>query len=313
MMSKAVRFERYGGPEQLQVVEVDDRRPGPGEVRVAVVAAAINPGELSILAGDMHAMFPADFPSGQGSDLAGVVAETGDGVDSVSVGDPVIGFSDWRSSQAEFVVLPADHVIPKPAGVGWLEAASLYVAGTTAVSAVRAVAPERGETVVVAGAAGGVGVLAAQLARNAGATVVGTASEENHAALTDLGILPVAYGDGVLDRIRAAAPGGVDAFIDAHGSGNVALALELGVSPDRIDTIIDFAAAGEHGVKTQGMAAVDARQALTEIADAVDRGEVVVPVYATYPLARVREAYERLADRHGFGKIVLEVGEAPAP
>jgi NADPH:quinone reductase-like Zn-dependent oxidoreductase len=312
-MSKAVRFEQYGGPEQLRVVEVDDRAPDAGEVKVAVVAAAINPGELSILAGSMHSMFPATFPSGQGSDLAGVVVEVGDGVDSISVGDEVIGFSDWRNSQAECVVLPADHVIPKPAEVGWREASALYVAGTTAVATVRAVGVGEGDSVVVAGAAGGVGVIAAQLARNLGATVIGTAGADNHERLSALGVQPVLYGDGVADRIRELAPSGVDAFIDAYGSGNVELALELGVDPGRIETIIDFAAAGKHGVKAEGMSAVDGRSTLIELAEGLARKDFVVPIYAGYPLDRVREAYERLAVRHGFGKIVLDVSEPQTP
>jgi NADPH:quinone reductase-like Zn-dependent oxidoreductase len=307
-MSNAVRFSRYGGAEVLDVVEVDDRSPGHGEVRVRVVTAGINPGENAIRSGAMHAQFPATFPSGQGSDFAGVVAEVGERVDGISVGDEVIGFSDWRNSQAESVTLPADHVIPKPHGVSWDEAGALFVAGTTARACVDAVRIRRGDTVVVAGAAGGVGILVTQLALIGGAAVVATASKDNHAYLESLGAYPVEYGKGLADRIRKIVPDGVDAFIDTHGDGNVETAVKLGVDRDRINTIIDFAARSKFGVKGDGMATVAARETMLDLARLLANGELVVPIQATFPLAQVRAAYERLSKGHGLGKIVLEVG-----
>jgi NADPH:quinone reductase-like Zn-dependent oxidoreductase len=167
-----------------------------------------------------------------------------------------------------------------------------------------------GDTVVVAGAAGGVGIIATQLAVLAGAAVVATASEENHAFLRSLGAIPVAYGKGLADRIRKIVPDGVDAFIDAHGDGNVQVAVELGVAKDRINTIIDFAAKKKFRVKADGMSTVEPREVLTELARLVANGELTVPVYASYPLERVRAAYERLGAGHGLGKIVLEVRPA---
>jgi NADPH:quinone reductase-like Zn-dependent oxidoreductase len=182
---------------------------------------------------------------------------------------------------------------------------ALFVAGTTAHAAVRAVGVGVGDTVVVAGATGGVGSLAVQLARRAGATVVGLASESNHPWLTDHGVAGVAYGDGVADRIRAAAPGGVDAFIDTFGNGYVDLALGLDVAPDRINTIIDIAAAARTGVKAEGTAASSSVEVLGELAKLVAAGELDVPIVATYPLTEVRAAFRELMRRHTRGKVVL--------
>ena len=306
-MPLAVKFSTYGGTQVLELIEGDARAPGRREVQVAVVSAAINPGEIQIREGRTAAAFPAHFPEGQGSDFAGVISAVGEGVDYPRVGDEVIGFSDGRNAQAEFVTIDASRVIPKPRGVGWNEAASLFVAGTTARACILAVNVRPGNTVVVAGAAGGVGVIATQLAVLAGAAVVATASEENHAFLRSLGAIPVAYGSGLAGRIRKIVPDGVDAFIDAHGAGNVAVAVELGVPKDRINTIIDFAAKKKFRVKADGMSTVEPRETLTELARMVASGELKIPVYATYPLDRVRAAYERLAGGHGLGKIVLEV------
>ncbi|SDZ27748.1 NADP-dependent oxidoreductase [Herbiconiux ginsengi] len=306
-MTRAVRFDRYGSTEVLRVVEVARPEPGPGEVRVEVVAASINPGEAAIRRGLFDAVFPATFPSGQGSDFAGRVTARGAGVQGIGLGQEVIGFSDDRSSQATEVVVAAANVVPKPATVTWEEAATLYVAGTSAFAAVRAVGADLGDVVVVAGASGGVGIFAAQLARHAGATVVGTAREEEHDFLRSLEIIPVSYGDGVAERIRAAVPEGVDAFIDTHGSGNVALAIELGVSPDRIDTIADFAAAKQYGVKSEGNAAGGGAQTLSELAALIVEGELRIPIDTIYPFERVAEAYGHLEKQHVRGKIVLRM------
>jgi NADPH:quinone reductase-like Zn-dependent oxidoreductase len=250
-------------------------------------------------------MWPSTFPSGQGSDLAGTVAELGAGVTGLAVGDEVIGFTDERAAQAELVVVEAANLTAKPAKVSWEVAGSLFVVGSTAYAAVRAVAPRRGETVVVSGAAGGVGSLVVQLARRTGARVVGIAGPANHDWLRDHGVQPVAHGDGLRERITAAAPDGVDAFVDTHGDGYVALALELGVAPERIDTIADFAAIEKFGVRGDGSAAGASAEVLAELAGLIQAGELDVPIAATYPLAEVREAYTELARGHTRGKIVL--------
>jgi NADPH:quinone reductase-like Zn-dependent oxidoreductase len=304
-MPQAVRFDEYGGIDVLHVVAVERPAPGPRQVLVRVKAASINPGEAKIRSGMLDAMWPATFPSGEGSDLAGVVEEVGEGVTGFAVGDEVLGFTDNRASHAELVVTEAADLVAKPAGVSWEVAGSLYVAGATACAMVRAVAVKPGDTVVVSAAAGGVGSIAVQLAKNAGATVIGLASEANHAWLTSHGVIPVTYGDGVADRIRAASGGQVDAFLDTHGGGYVELALELGVQPDRIDTIADYGAVAKYGVKADGNAAAGNAATLTELARLVDEGKLEVPIANVYPLDKVQDAFRELERGHLRGKIVL--------
>jgi NADPH:quinone reductase-like Zn-dependent oxidoreductase len=305
-MAKAVRYDEFGGIDVLRVDEVERPVPGDGQVLVRVKAAGINPSEAVIRTGAVAELFPSTFPSGQGSDLAGVIEEVGAGVGGFSPGDEVIGFSNNRASQAELVLVEAGDLTHKPKKVSWEAAGGLYVAGVTAWGAVRAVQPKEGETVVISGAAGGVGSLAVQLARRTGATVIGLASESNRQWLKSHGVIPVAYGDGVADRIRAVAPGGVDAFIDTYGDGYVELALALGVAAERIDTIADFAAAAKYGVKTDGgTAAGPGATVLAELAGLIADGDLEVPIADVYPLARVREAYTELERRHTHGKILL--------
>jgi NADPH:quinone reductase-like Zn-dependent oxidoreductase len=300
-----VRFDAYGGVDVLKVVDVERPVPGPGEVLVRVRAAGINPGEAKIREGAMAERWPATFPSGQGSDLAGFVEELRPGVEGLAVGDEVLGFTDQRASQAELVTTPADHLVHRPSDVPWEAAGSLFVVGSTAWAAVRAVGLSDGDTVVVAGAAGGVGSLAVQLARNTGATVVGLASEPHHRWLADHGVVPVSYGDGVADRIRTAAGGRVDAFIDTVGANYVDLALELGVRPDRIDTIADFEAGTKYGVKTDGNRVGASAQVLEELTSLISKGLLEVPIARIYPLSAVVDAYRELANGHTRGKIVL--------
>jgi NADPH:quinone reductase-like Zn-dependent oxidoreductase len=305
-MPRAVRFDKYGGLEVLQVVEVDRPTPGPGKVLVRVKAAGINPGEASIRKGLFADRWPSTFPSGQGSDLAGIVEEVGSGVANVAVGDEVIGFTNDRSSQAELVLVDSGNLVPRPRNVPWEQAGALFVAGTTAYAAVRSVALSAGDTVVVSGAAGGVGSIAVQLAKNAGAKVIGLSSAANQKWLTGHGVIPLTYGDGVEDRIRAASGGKIDAFIDTFGGGYVELALKLGVTPNRIDTIIDFAAAARYGVKTEGNHEGANADVLAQLAGLLASGRLEIPIAKVYPLAEVRDAYQDLEQRHTRGKIVLE-------
>ena len=303
---RAVRFDQYGDIDVLDIVDVAAPVAGEGQVVVRVEATAINPGEAAIRSGALHERWPATFPSGEGSDLAGVVTEVGPGVDGVSVGDEVIGYTDERASHAELVAVDAGHLTPRPAAVPWEVAGSLYVVGATAYAAVRAVGLREGDVVVVSGAAGGVGTLVVQLARDAGATVIGLASEDHHDWLREHGALPVPYGEGVAERIREAAAGTVDAFIDLFGSGYVELALELGVAPERIDTIADPTAPQRHpGVKIDGNMAGASPETLAELAALIAEGRLEVPIAGVYPLAQVREAYTELERRHTLGKIVL--------
>jgi NADPH:quinone reductase-like Zn-dependent oxidoreductase len=302
---KAVRFGQYGGVDVLKAVDVPDPDPGPGQVLVRVQAAGINPGEAKIREGMMASRWPATFPSGQGTDLAGIVERCGRGVEGIAAGDEVIGWVDTRSSQAEYAVVEASNLVGKPANVPWEVAGGLAVAGFTAWAAVRAVALAPGDVVVVSGAAGGVGSIAVQLANRTGATVIGLAGERNHDWLRDHEVIPVAYGEGVAMRIRAAAPR-TDAFIDTYGGDYVELAVgDLRIKPSRVDTIVRFDAVTTYGIKAEGNAAAASRHVLGELAGLIAAGELEVPVAATYPLAEVREAYRRLAEGHLRGKIVL--------
>ena len=302
---KAVRFNEYGGADVLKVVDVPVPEPGPGQVLVRVMATGINPGEAKIRDGLMHERWPAAFPEGEGSDLAGIVERLGPDVTTVAAGDEVIGWVDTRSSHAEYAVVEAEHLTPKPASLPWEIAGALPVVGFTAWAAVRAVALKPGDTLVVSGAAGGVGSLAVQLARREEATVVGLAGPANHAWLTKHGVIPVSYGDGVADRIREAGPT-TDAFIDTYGGDYVELALdELGVDPARIDTITRFDAVAKYGVKAEGNAVGASAGTLGKLAGLVAAGELEVPIAATYRLTEVRDAFAELAKGHTHGKIVL--------
>jgi NADPH:quinone reductase-like Zn-dependent oxidoreductase len=302
---KAVRFDAYGGIDVLRVADVPQPVPTSGQVLVRVHAAGINPGEAKIRDGALHSMWPSTFPSGQGSDLAGTVEQVGDGVTRVAVGDEVIGWVDTRSSQAEYAVVEATNVVPKPKSVPWEVAGALPVAGFTAWAAVRAVAPQANEVLVVAGAAGGVGSIAVQLAKRDGAIVVGIAGQANNEWLRQHDVIPVGYGDGVADQIRAAVPR-VDAFVDTYGGDYVALAVDqFGVDPARVDTIAAFDAVKKYGVKSDANAAGASPTVLSALAGLIASGELSVPIAATYPLVEVREAYTELAKGHVRGKIVL--------
>lgn len=302
---RAVRFDHYGGVDVLDVREAEDPVAGPGRVLVAVKAAGINPGEISIREGLLDKMWPATFPSGEGTDLAGVVQAVGDGVTEFAPGDEVLGWTEERASHAELVAVPADQLTAKPPSVPWEVAGSLFVVALAGYASVDAVAPQAGETVVVSAAAGGVGSMAAQLARHTGATVIGLASERNHDWLRAHDIIPVRYGDGQAERIREAAGGPVDAFIDTFGGGYVDLAIELGVAPDRINTIIDREAAARVGAKTQGTHALASAAILADLVAMVADGTLDLEVARTYPLDQVRDAFTELAERHTRGKIVL--------
>jgi NADPH:quinone reductase-like Zn-dependent oxidoreductase len=305
-MSKAVRFDNYGGVEVLEVRDVPRPVPGPGQVLVAVRAAGINISEAKFRAGLVRDYFPATFPSGEGSDLAGVVEEVGAGVTGVAVGAEVIGYTDNRASHAEYVLVEAANLTPKPAQIPWEVAGALFVAGVTGVATVRAVAPTPGEAVVIAGAGGGVGSFAVQLAVRTGATVIALASERHHVWLRERGAIPVAYGNGVRERIVAAATETpLAAFIDLVGDGYVELALDLGIPKQRIDTIVDFPAIQKYGVKFEGGAAAASAATLAELAKAVAAGDLMVPIQRTYPLDEVRAAFTELEAGHAAGKIVL--------
>ncbi len=220
-------------------------------------------------------------------------------------GDEVLGWTEERASQAQLVSVPADQLTAKPSDLSWEVAGALFVVGFAARNSVDAVAPKPGEAVAVSAAAGGVGSVAVQLARRTGATVIGLAGEDNHDWLRDHGVIPVTYGDGQAQRLRDAAEGKLDAFIDTFGGGYVELAIELGVRPDRINTIADFEAVRRLGVHGDGTHSHTSAAVLGELAQLAADGELEIPIAATFALEEVREAFTMLADRHTRGKIVL--------
>ena len=305
---KAVKFTGYGGPDVLDVVEIPTPTAGPGQIVVAVVTAATNPGEIGIREGRFAAVWPAQFPEGQGNDFAGYVAEIGSGVDDFAVGDEVIGFAP-RAAQAEYVALHTDRVAAKPSGLSWEVAATIAGAGATAWASVNAINPQPGETIVVSAAAGGVGIYAAQLARLRGADVIGICGETNAQLLTSLDIRPAQYGPGLSRLLRDLAPNGIDGFIDTFGSGYVSLAVSLGVEPDRINTLIDQDAVQRFGVHSEAQEQADTPAIWAELAGLAAGGAIAVPVAAVYDFTtdQVRQAYRDVGTRHVSGKRVLRV------
>jgi NADPH:quinone reductase-like Zn-dependent oxidoreductase len=304
-MSRAVIYEKFGGPEVLQCQEVPEPHAGSGEVRVRVTAAGLNPMDgLLAESEEAAARFGITVPSGFGYDFAGRVDEVGAGVDGFSVGDRVYGGALGRAVADYTVVKPADEtILHTPEGISDEVASTLPVAASTAAAALAAINLRAGDTVLVGGAAGGVGVFAVQLAKLAGATVIGTASEGTFGFLRQLGAEPVAYGAGLADRVRALAPDGVTAATDLFGTETAEAALALGVSPERISTV----AAGPNppaGVRATG--GIDAEPgALQCITDAILAGELTVPIAATVPIEQIRDAVTLQAGRHVHGKIVI--------
>jgi NADPH:quinone reductase-like Zn-dependent oxidoreductase len=307
-MSRAVIYETFGGPEVLQLRDVPEPHAGPGEVRVRVTAAGLNPMDWGLASvPERAAQFGLALPSGFGYDFAGVVDEVGGDAAGFSVGERVYGGALGRAV-ADFVTIKAsaegaEALWHTPDGISDEVASTLAVAGSTAVAALAAIGLRPGDTVLIGGAAGGVGVFAVQLARLAGATVIGTASEGTFEFLRQLGAEPVAYGPGLADRVRAVAPGGVTAATDLFGTETAETALALGLPPARISTV----AAGPTppgGVRATG--GIDAPpDALDRITDAILAGQVTVPVAAVFPVEQIREAVTLQAGRHVHGKVVV--------
>ncbi len=307
-MSRAVIYETFGGPEVLQLRDVPEPHAGPGEVRVRVTAAGLNPMDWGLASRpEAAARFGITLPSGFGYDFAGVVDEVGSGALGFAVGERVYGGALGRAA-ADFVTVKAsadgaEALWHTPDGISDEVASTLPVAGTTAAAALTAIGLRTGDTVLIGGAAGGVGVFAVQLARLAGATVIGTASEGTFEFLRQLGAEPVAYGPGLADRVLAAAPGGVTAAADLFGTETAETALALGVPPERISTV----AAGPNppgGVTATG--GIDApADALGRITEAILAGQITVPVAAVFPVEQIRDAATLQAGRHVHGKIVV--------
>ena len=305
-MSRAVIYEMFGGPEVLELRDVPEPHAGAGEVRVRVAAVGLNPMDWVLSSMPVMAQqFGITLPSGFATDFAGTVDEVGEGVSGFAVGDRVYGAATGRAAADFLVVDPAgaDRLFRTLAEISDEVAGTLAVAGRTASAALAAIDVQTDDTVLIGGAAGGVGVFAVQLARLAGARVIGTASAGTFDFLRQFGVTPVTYGPGLADRVRAMAPNGVDAASDLYGTEAAEAALALGVPPGRISTI----AAGPNppgGVRPTG--GVNAQpEDLKRITDAIVADEITVPIAVTFPIEGIQEAVRLQAERHVHGKIVV--------
>jgi NADPH:quinone reductase-like Zn-dependent oxidoreductase len=299
---KAVSYSQFGGPEVLKIVDLPDPHAGPGQIRVAVHAAGINATDWKQRKGLMG----GELPQTTGRDVAGVVDEVGEGVTDVTVGDRVFGLSDDGAGAAELALL--SNYAPIPLSLGFAEAAGLPVAVETATRSLDALGVRAGNTLLVNGAAGGIGSAAVQLAVARGAHVIGTASPANHDYLRSLGAEPVAYGEGLVERVRALAPDGVDVGLDIVGSGILPELIELAGGPEHVVTIADFSGAQEHGVAFSSGSDGRAVHAIAEIGELIESGRFSLPVAQTFPLAEIAEAHRISEGGHVRGRLVLLVG-----
>lgn len=303
-MARTARFSQYGNTDVLRVVDAPALSAGPGQVRVAVRAAGINPIDSKILHGFMADVMPLTLPAGLGSDLAGVVDEVGAGVTEFAVGDEVLGSSLTPALSESALADPANLVI-KPADVGWEVAGSVAGAGGTAWATLNQLDIRAGETLLIHAAAGGVGTFAVQLAVARGARVIGTASEANFEYLRSIGAEPVRYGDGLLERIRAIAPQGVNAVLDASGRGEIPLSIELAGGPGRVLTLVAFDAA-DTGIQIFASGTGDERgPALRDIVSLLEQQALTVPIWRTFPLEEAAAALDASSAGHLRGKIVV--------
>ncbi|MGW2629228.1 NADP-dependent oxidoreductase [Streptomyces chattanoogensis] len=303
---RAITYNTFGGAEVLTYGHIGKPEPAPGEVRVKVVTVGVNPLDYKRRYGWVEQYYPTTFPAVPGLEFAGVVDALGDGVRDLAVGDEVFG---WTSTGAYAEYAIAGDIVRKPAELSFAAAAALPVAGETAQRVLDALGLKDGETLLLHGAAGAVGQMAVQLAVALGATVIGTASPANHDFLRALGAVPVAYGDGLADRVRAAAPQGIDAVFDAAGHDALPASIALrGGTADRIVTIADTNAA-EHGVpfSAGGTPPETARAWLAAHARLAVEGRLTVPVVGTFPLADAARAQELSEAGHVRGKLVIEI------
>jgi NADPH:quinone reductase-like Zn-dependent oxidoreductase len=300
-MMRAARFDRLGPASVIRVVEVAQPHPAPGEVRVRVKAVGLNPVDYKMREGTSR--HSVTLPSGIGRELAGIVDELGDGVSALEIGDRVFG-TVHIGTLADYAVVPAANLARKPAELHWNLAGSLALAGQTAYDAFASQSVTSADTVLVSAAAGGVGSIVAQLSVRAGATVIGTAGNANQAYLASFGVIPVLYGPGLADRVRAAAPAPVTVVFDHHGAETIETALELGVDRSRINTIATDPAL--YGVRRVGRGG-PSTPTLDTLARLVVRGELTIAIDSTYPLSEVVAAFEHLERGHLRGKVVVVV------
>lgn len=300
-VSRTVTITGYGGVEHITVETGERPHPGPGEVCVRVVAAGLNHIEAFIRRGEFRDDITDELPHGQGSDFAGIVAELGAGVAGVRKGAEVIGHA-VLTAQADHVIVPAEWLVPKPERLKWEVAGGLYLMAVTATEVMRSVQIRADDTVLISAAAGAVGALETQLVKVEGATVIGGCSERNFDYLRSVGVTPVLYGDGFADRVRAAAPRGITAFLDNYGGDAVGLGAELGVPERRIATSEQRRDIEVRAIRGE---VADDMKAVARVATLIADRKLDVLISGFYPLERVAEAYDDLEKRHSRGKVVI--------
>jgi NADPH:quinone reductase-like Zn-dependent oxidoreductase len=300
---RAAAFTEYGSAEVLQTMEFDVPQAGAGEVRVRVKAAGVQPADTAIRGGRSPRGVTVRLPQIPGNEFAGVVEQVGQGVTGFPIGSEVIGYK-VLTCYAQYVVVSADQIVAKPDSMPWDEAGALSASGQTAHTALQELRVGSDDTVLIHAAAGGVGSAAVQLAKAWGAsTVIGTASERNHDYVRSLGAIPVAYGDGLAERVRAIAPGGIDAVLDAAGGDALKVSVELCQNRDRIGTIAGFDLAEQLGVRT--IFSKRSSERLAELVELYRKGKLRIAIRQTFPLDKAADAHREIETGHGFGKVVI--------
>ncbi|MFH9674567.1 NADP-dependent oxidoreductase [Streptomyces sp. NPDC017405] len=297
----AARYHDYGSADVIVIEDIPEPHAGPGEIRIQVAAASVNPVDWKLRSGASRAHFPVDFPAIPGRDAAGVVDEVGEGVTGVTAGDRVFGLGGLFGATAQYAVLSAWAPVPEPWTLEQAAGAGLAVA--TAGRALNALGDLSGRTLLIEGAAGGVGSAAVAMAAARGATVIGTSSAGKHAYLRTLGALPTTYGQGLADRVHALAPAGVDAVLDLAASGSLADLVAIAGHADRVVTVADAARAGDLGVRH--LYAENDAAVLAEGAALGSRGRFTPHLAATYPLDEITEAHREAERGHTQGKLVI--------
>jgi len=303
-MTKMAQFAEYGDPDVLRIIDVPAPTAGQGQVRVAVRAAGVNPIDAKTVEGLVRNEIALTLPAGVGADVSGVVDQVGPGVSEFAVGDEVLG-SSVTPSFAEYALAEPTSLVRKPHDIAWEVAGSLAGAGGTAYAVLKQLRVKASETLLIHGAAGGVGTFAVQLAAALGVTVIGTASERNHDYLRSIGAIPVTYGDGLLERVRSVAPQGVDAVLDASGRGEIPVSIQLTGTPERVLTLVAFDAA-DTGIQIHiGGGGNDLGDALREIVGLIEQRRLTVSISRTFPLAEIASALKTSGAGHVTGKIVI--------
>ncbi|RKF23078.1 NADP-dependent oxidoreductase [Altericroceibacterium spongiae] len=302
---KAVKYSEYGGADVLESVEVPKPHPGPGQVRIAVRAVGVNPIDTKQFSGQFRDFMPVDFPAGVGKEAAGIIDEVGKGVSGVSIGDAVFGLG--ADTLAEYAIL--DSWTPMSDNMPFEVAGGLAVAAETALRSLEGVGVKNLETLLVSGAAGGVGSLVIQLALHRGVTVIGTATEPKHDYLRDLGAIPTTYGEGLTERVKALANNGVDAALDLAGAGDIPEFIEIVGKPSRVLSISDFSAP-EFGAQISTQPMDNPERALAEAARLYSDGELKLHLQEVFPFDKARDAFTLSSKGHVTGKLVISIKSA---